>query len=112
MTRHPVSYTHLNMIPAMLGIGSSLFFLLAPETGISLLSSLAPRFLQLSPATLQLPALLCGLCGILFLIAGIMLINRSRHFKKQLDTETRLLQEMCIRDSYTSDRVMRWYSVF
>ena len=69
------------MFLAMLGIGSSLFFLLAPETGISLLSSLAPRFLQLSPATLQLPALLCGLCGILFLIAGIMLINRSRHFK-------------------------------
>ena len=84
----------LLMFLAMLGIGSSLFFLLAPETGISLLSSLAPRFLQLSPATLQLPALLCGLCGILFLIAGIMLINRSRHFKKQLDTETRLLQEI------------------
>ena len=50
----------LLMFLAMLGIGSSLFFLLAPETGISLLSSLAPRFLQLSPATLQLPALLCG----------------------------------------------------
>ena len=35
----------LLMFLAMLGIGSSLFFLLAPETGISLLSSLAPRFL-------------------------------------------------------------------
>ena len=79
---------------AVLGIGSALFFLLAPETGISLLSSLAPRFSQLSPAALQLPALLCGLCGILFLIAGIMLIGRSRHFKKQLDAETRLLQEI------------------
>ena len=33
----------LLMFLAMLGIGSSLFFLLAPETGISLLSSLAPR---------------------------------------------------------------------
>ena len=81
------------MFLAMLGIGSSLFFLLAPETGISLLSSLAPRFYS-SHLHVTASGTFMRLCGILFLIAGIMLINRSRHFKKQLDTETRLLQEI------------------
>ena len=40
------------------------------------------------------PCLLAILCGILFAVAGSMLLARSRHFKKQLDTETRQLQEI------------------
>ena len=79
---------------AVPGLASGLFLLLFPNTAISLLSGFAPRFLQLSGSLIKIPALLAILCGILFAVAGSMLLARSRHFKKQLDTETRQLQEI------------------
>ena len=85
---------------AVPGLASGLFLLLFPNTAISLLSGFAtPGFLQLSGSLIKIPALLAILCGILFAVAGSMLLARSRHFKKQLDTETRQLQEIFFKAS-------------
>ena len=78
---------------AVPGLASGLFLLLFPNTAISLLSGFAPRFYSFW-ISYKDPCLLAILCGILFAVAGSMLLARSRHFKKQLDTETRQLQEI------------------